>query len=116
MSPHGPSSLPPAEDRAQPWSGVHRGPLESGEWVRLTDTKGRRHNICLQAGKQFFTNRGSIDHGDLIGGLEGFSITSSAGGGCLLFPPQLAAIVGFVPRGAGAVYPQGAAPSPGTGR
>ena len=33
------------------WSGVHRGPLQAGEWVRLTDTKGRRHNICLTAGQ-----------------------------------------------------------------
>ncbi|MCW2845599.1 MAG: tRNA (adenine-N1)-methyltransferase, partial [Nocardioides sp.] len=22
------------------WSGVHRGPLREGEWVRLTDQKG----------------------------------------------------------------------------
>ena len=27
------------------WSGVHRGPLRAGEWVRLTDQKGRRHNF-----------------------------------------------------------------------
>ncbi|HEX6875150.1 MAG TPA: tRNA (adenine-N1)-methyltransferase, partial [Nocardioidaceae bacterium] len=40
------------------WSGVHRGPLRAGEWVRLTDTKGRRHNIRLEQGKRFFTNRG----------------------------------------------------------
>ena len=64
---------------AKTWSGVARGPLQPGEWVRLTDTKGRRHNICLTAGKQFFTNRGSIDHDALIGRPEGFSITSSAG-------------------------------------
>ena len=62
------------------WSGVRRGPLQPGEWIRLTDTKGRRHNIQLVEGKQFFTNRGSIDHDDLIGRPEGFSITSSAGG------------------------------------
>ena len=29
----------------------HRGPLRAGEWVRLTDTKGRRHNICLEPGQ-----------------------------------------------------------------
>ena len=39
------------------WSGVHRGPLRVGEWVRLTDTKGRRHNFSLEAGKRFFSNR-----------------------------------------------------------
>src|SRR3954449_1200350 len=91
------------------WSGVHRGPLREGEWVRLTDTKGRRHNICLQAGKQFFTNRGSIDHDDLLGRLEGFSITSSAGGEYLVFRPLLNEFVVSMPRQAAVVYPKDAA-------
>ncbi len=34
---------------AEAWSGVHRGPLREGEWVRLTDAKGRRHNFCLES-------------------------------------------------------------------
>ena len=42
------------------WSGVHRGPLRAGEWVRLMDSKGRRHNICLEPGKTFHTNRGGM--------------------------------------------------------
>src|SRR5919107_6268277 len=109
MSPHDPSSLPPAESRGQPWSGVHRGALEAGEWVRLTDTKGRRHNICLTDGKQFFTNRGSIDHDDLIGRPEGFSIASSAGGEYLVFRPLLTEFVVSMPRGAAVVYPKDAA-------
>ena len=109
MSPHDPSLLPPAEGGTQPWSGVHRGPLEPGEWVRLTDTKGRRHNICLQVGKQFFTNRGSIDHDDLIGRPEGFSVTSSAGGEYLVFRPLLNEFVVSMPRGAAVVYPKDAA-------
>src|SRR4051794_6775262 len=91
------------------WSGVHRGPLQAGEWVRLTDTKGRRHNICLVAGKQFFTNRGSIDHDDLIGRPEGFSIASSAGGEYLVFRPLLGEFVVSMPRGAAVVYPKDAA-------
>jgi tRNA (adenine57-N1/adenine58-N1)-methyltransferase len=88
---------------------VHRGPLQPGEWVRLTDTKGRRHNICLQVGKQFFTNRGSIAHDDLIGRPEGFSITSSAGGEYLVFRPLLNEFVVSMPRGAAVVYPKDAA-------
>ena len=88
---------------------MHRGPLEAGEWVRLTDTKGRRHNICLTAGKQFFTNRGSIDHDELIGRPEGFSITSSAGGDYLVFRPLLNEFVVSMPRQAAVVYPKDAA-------
>src|SRR4051812_49666895 len=91
------------------WSGVHRGPLREGEWVRLTDTKGRRHNICLEAGRRFFTNRGSIDHDDLLGRPEGFSITSSAGGEYLVFRPLLSEFVVSMPRGAAVVYPKDAA-------
>jgi tRNA (adenine57-N1/adenine58-N1)-methyltransferase catalytic subunit len=94
---------------ANTWSGVHRGPLEPGEWVRLTDTKGRRHNICLTPGKQFFTNRGSIDHDDLIGRPEGFGIASSAGGEYLVFRPLLSEFVVSMPRGAAVVYPKDAA-------
>jgi len=91
------------------WSGVRSGPLRPGEWVRLTDTKGRRHNICLTAGKQFFTNRGSIDHDELIGRPEGFSVASSAGGEYLVFRPLLPEFVVSMPRGAAVVYPKDAA-------
>jgi tRNA (adenine57-N1/adenine58-N1)-methyltransferase len=98
-----------ASQRVETWSGVHRGPLREGEWVRLTDTKGRRHNICLEAGKRFFSNRGHLAHDDLIGRPEGFSITSSAGGEYLVFRPLLSEFVVSMPRGAAVVYPKDAA-------
>ena len=88
---------------------MHRGPLRAGEWVRLTDSKGRRHNICLEPGKSFHTNRGRIAHDDLIGREEGFTITSSSGGEYLVFRPLLAEFVVSMPRGAAVVYPKDAA-------
>jgi tRNA (adenine57-N1/adenine58-N1)-methyltransferase len=91
------------------WSGVHRGPLREGEWVRLTDQKGRRHNIALESGKRFFSNRGHFDHDDLIGSEEGFTVTSSAGGEYLVFRPLLSEFVVSMPRGAAVVYPKDAA-------
>lgn len=91
------------------WSGVHRGPLRVGEWVRLVDTKGRKHNICLEAGKTFHTNRGGMDHDDLIGHDEGFTITSTSGGEYLVFRPLLSEFVVSMPRGAAVVYPKDAA-------
>jgi len=110
MPPENDPSLTPVQDTpTEAWSGVHRGPLRAGEWVRLTDTKGRRHNICLTPGKQFFTNRGSLDHDDLIGRAEGFSITSTAGGEYLVFRPLLSEFVVSMPRGAAVVYPKDAA-------
>src|SRR3954453_15172640 len=98
-----------ADDASPGWSGVHRGPLAAGQWVRLTDAKGRRHNICLEAGKQFFTNRGAIAHDDLIGHDEGFSVSSTAGGEYLEFRPLLSEFVVSMTRGAAVVYPKDAA-------
>lgn len=91
------------------WSGVKRGPLRVGEWVRLVDAKGRKHNICLEAGKSFHTNRGGIEHDALIGREEGFTTTSSSGGDYLVFRPLLNEFVVSMPRGAAVVYPKDAA-------
>src|SRR5215212_8045253 len=91
------------------WSGVHRGPLREGEWVRLVDSKGRRHNLCLGAGKRFFSNKGHLEHDELIGREEGFTVTSSAGGEYLVFRPLLSEFVISMPRGAAVIYPKDAA-------
>jgi tRNA (adenine57-N1/adenine58-N1)-methyltransferase len=91
------------------WAGVHRGPLRPGEWVRLTDQKGRRHNFELVPGKRFFSNKGHLEHDDLIGREEGFSVTSSAGGQYLVFRPLLSEFVVSMPRGAAVVYPKDSA-------
>ena len=92
-----------------PWAGVRHGPLREGDWVRLTDAKGRRHNIRLTAGEQFFTAKGSIGHDDLIGGPEGVVVRSSNGSQYLAFRPLLAEYVVSMPRGAAVVYPKDAA-------
>jgi tRNA (adenine57-N1/adenine58-N1)-methyltransferase catalytic subunit len=94
---------------ADAWSGVHRGPLRAGEWVRLTDQKGRRHNFELVPGKRFFSNRGHLEHDELIGREEGFTVASSAGGEYLVFRPLLSEFVVSMPRGAAVIYPKDAA-------
>jgi len=101
------TSLPDVPPEA--WSGVHRGPLRAGEWVRLLDQKGRRHNFELVPGKRFFSNRGHLDHDDLIGREEGFTIPSSVGGEYLVFRPLLSEFVVSMPRGAAVVYPKDSA-------
>ncbi len=100
---------PPDDVDPNSWSGVHRGPLRAGEWVRLTDQKGRRHNLCLEPGKRFFSNKGHLEHDELIGRDEGFTVTSSAGGQYLVFRPLLSEFVVSMPRGAAVVYPKDAA-------
>ncbi len=92
-----------------PWSGVRRGPLRAGERVRLTDPKGRRHSVLLEAGKAFFTHKGGIEHDDLIGGPDGVVVTSTGGVDYLVLRPLLADFVVSMPRGAAVVYPKDAA-------
>ncbi|GAB3995008.1 tRNA (adenine-N1)-methyltransferase [Nocardioides marmoraquaticus] len=98
---------PPAD--GADWSGVRRGPLQPGEWVRLVDNKGRKHNLCLQPGVTFHTNKGGLAHDDLIGHDEGFTLTSTNGGEYLVFRPLLSEFVVSMPRGAAVVYPKDAA-------
>ena len=75
----GPCRDPARRTRPRPGPASTAGRCAPGEWVRLTDSKGRRHNICLEAGKRFFSNRGHLEHDELIGREEGFTVTSSAG-------------------------------------
>jgi tRNA (adenine57-N1/adenine58-N1)-methyltransferase len=91
------------------WSGVRRGPLEEGEWVRLTDAKGRRHHLRLEPGKRFFSNKGHLEHDDLLGREEGFTAVSSLGGEYLVLRPLLHEFSVSMPRGAAVVYPKDAA-------
>jgi tRNA (adenine57-N1/adenine58-N1)-methyltransferase len=105
-----PEQIPPLNDVApEAWSGVHRGPLREGEWVRLVDSKGRKHNFELVAGKRFFSNKGHLDHDELIGREEGFTVRSSAGGEYLVFRPLLSEFVVSMPRGAAVIYPKDSA-------
>ncbi len=106
MTAGGPDAAPPAQPD---WSGVRRGPLQAGEWVRLTDVKGRRHHVCLEPGRRFFSNRGHVEHDELIGREEGFTATSSLGGEYLVLRPLLHEFSVSMPRGAAVVYPKDAA-------
>ena len=114
MAEHDPEAPPEAtagtpDVAPDAWSGVHRGPLRASEWVRLTDSKGRRHNFELVPGKRFFSNKGHLEHDELIGRDEGFTVTSSAGGEYLVFRPLLSEYAVSMPRGAAVVYPKDAA-------
>jgi tRNA (adenine57-N1/adenine58-N1)-methyltransferase len=83
--------------------------LQTGEWVRITDAKGRRHNVRLEAGKEFSTKKGQLKHDDMIGQPEGTVLVSSLGGQYQVFRPLLSEYVVSMPRGAAIVYPKDAA-------
>jgi len=86
-----------------------RSVLHEGAWVRLTDAKGRRHNVRLEAGREFSTKKGQLRHDDMIGQPEGTVLISSLGGQYQVFRPLLSEYVVSMPRGAAIVYPKDAA-------
>ncbi len=85
------------------------GPFVEGEWVRLNDAKGRKHNVQLVAGKEFSTKKGQLRHDDIIGEPEGIVIESTLDGQYQVFRPLLHEYVVSMPRGAAIVYPKDAA-------
>jgi tRNA (adenine57-N1/adenine58-N1)-methyltransferase len=90
-------------------SGVRRGPFRAGERVTLTDPKGRRHSVVLNAGGQFHTAKGVVNHDDLIGRAEGMVVSSAKGVDYLAMRPLLSDFTVTMPRGATVVYPKDAA-------
>ncbi|BDR53090.1 methyltransferase [Bombiscardovia nodaiensis] len=50
---------------------IHRGPLQAGEKVQLTDRKGKMLTVMLQAGAATQTDRGFLRHDTIIGQPEG---------------------------------------------
>lgn len=85
------------------------GPFRTGERVQLSDPKGRLHTVTLEAGKQFHTHRGAIEHDGLIGAPEGSVVASTAGTLYLALRPLLVDFVLSMPRGAAVIYPKDAA-------
>jgi tRNA (adenine57-N1/adenine58-N1)-methyltransferase catalytic subunit len=85
------------------------GPFRAGERVQLSDPKGRLHTVTLEAGKQFHTHRGAIEHDALIGAPEGSVVASTAGTQYLALRPLLTDFVLSMPRGAAVIYPKDAA-------
>jgi tRNA (adenine57-N1/adenine58-N1)-methyltransferase catalytic subunit len=86
-----------------------RGPFAPGDQVQLTDPKGRRHRVVLEAGRSFHTHRGVLAHDDLIGSPEGSVVSSSGGTAYVALRPLLADYTLSMARGAAVVYPKDAA-------
>ena len=84
-----------------------RGPLRQGDQVQLTDPKGKMHTITLQAGQQFHTHKGILEHDSLLGGPEGVVVTLGSTT-YLALRPLLPDFVLSMPRGAQVVYPKDA--------
>lgn len=94
---------------AAAWSGVHTGPLQAGEWVSMTDPKGHRKSLLLEAGKVFHTTKGGLPHDQIIGQTEGVVVTTVGGLNYLVFRPLLNEYIVSMPREAAVIYPKDAA-------
>lgn len=91
------------------YSGVRRGPLQVGERVTLTDSKGRRKSIVLREGAVWHTTKGAVNHDDLIGGPEAVTVTSAGGMEYLALRPLMSEFMVSMPREAAVIYPKDAA-------
>ncbi|GAA4868624.1 tRNA (adenine-N1)-methyltransferase [Saccharopolyspora cebuensis] len=85
------------------------GEFQPGDRVQLTDPKGRKYTVVLEAGGEYHTHRGALAHDDLIGQPEGSVVTSAGGTSFLALRPLLADYVLSMPRGAQVIYPKDAA-------
>ena len=86
-----------------------RGPFSPGDYVQLTDTKGRHYTFTLAPEGEFHTHTGVIAHKELLGCQEGIVVASSNGTTYLAMRPLLTDFVLSMPRGATVVYPKDAA-------
>lgn len=86
-----------------------RGPFAPGDYVQLTDAKGRHYTFTLEADGDFHTHTGAIAHKELLGSPEGVVVSSAGGTNYLALRPLLSDFVLSMPRGATVVYPKDAA-------
>ncbi len=105
------SAPEPVSPAARPEPGSRGGkPLAHGDRVLLTDHKGRRYLVTLQAGTEFHSHTGIVPHDQLIGSDEGIQVRSSRGGMFRVLRPTLGDFVLKMPRGAQVIYPKDLGP------
>lgn len=80
--------------------------LTAGERVLLIDAKDRRYLLTLRVGVSFHTHMGIVAHDDVIGAVEGSTVTGSTGRRFVVVRPTLADLVLKMPRGAQVIYPK----------
>ena len=81
-----------------------------GDRVLLVDNKKRRHLITLEAGGQFHTHAGIVEHDSIIGGDDGLTVRTTRGARLIAVRPTLSEYVLEMPRGAQVIYPKDLGP------
>ncbi|MEE1651106.1 tRNA (adenine-N1)-methyltransferase [Brachybacterium sp. J144] len=93
-----------------PRRGLDRtGPLDVGDKVQLSDSKGRLNTITLKPGGEFHTHRGVLRHDQLIGAEDGSVVEDNHGTRYQALRPLYADYMLSMPRGAAIIYPKDSA-------
>ncbi len=85
-------------------------PMAEGETIVLVDSKQRRYLVALEAGGEFHSHAGILDHDQMIGRPEGLELRSNKGARFLALRPTLVDYVLKMPRGAQVIYPKDLGP------
>ncbi len=86
------------------------GAFSAGERVLLVDNRRRRHLVMLEAGGQFHTHAGIIQHDDVIGSPDGTTVRTSRNARLTAWRPTLSEYILEMPRGAQVIYPKDIGP------
>jgi tRNA (adenine57-N1/adenine58-N1)-methyltransferase catalytic subunit len=81
-------------------------PLAEGELVVLTDRRGRRYLVDLEAGGEWHSHAGLVAHDDLIGAVEGTAVRTNRNMEVVVLRPTREDFVLKMKRGAQVVYPK----------
>lgn len=106
---------PPASHRASPLlmndvqiplTGSPAPFLREGETILLVDRSGRKRLIKLKSGGRTHTNKGIVEHDELIDLEDGSLLRTSTGAPFTAWRPRLADYVLEMPRQTGIIYPK----------
>jgi tRNA (adenine57-N1/adenine58-N1)-methyltransferase catalytic subunit len=81
-------------------------PLTEGELVVLTDRRGRRYLVDLEAGGEWHSHAGLVPHDRLIGAVEGTAVRTNRNMEVVALRPTREDFVLKMKRGAQVVYPK----------
>ncbi len=83
--------------------------LEDGDWIVVSDRRGRENLFQLRAGGKLHVTGGSVECDDLIGCEDGTRVRTKKGDVLLVFRAILADYTTLMPRGAQIITPKDAA-------
>ena len=81
-------------------------PFRPGELALLVDSRGRQYLVTLEAGAEFHTHTGIVEHDEVLGESEGITVRSGTGARYTALRPSLADFVLRMPRDAQVGYPK----------